>query len=207
MVVDVPLADDGRKKASLLAEEMRKHVSEHIKIDCPTRKTEVRLTGIDNTITPEEITSRIMELTGQSPADIRIGRVAKKGRSSSVVIAMHPDSAIRLSNIRRIDFGWSTATIKIMEERPIQCFRCLQFGHIRRECTAAEDMSDRCYTCGKKGHIAARCEATPACVIFGPEVQPHRMGGKDCLKAQGIVTRTRNKGRTTSGGNQHRDNG
>lgn len=207
MVVEVPLTDDGRKKASLLAEEMRKHVPADVRIDCPIRKTEVRITGIDGTITPAEITSKIAELTGQPSADIRIGRVAKQGRSSSAVIAMHPDSAIRLSNMRRIDLGWSTATIKTMEERPIQCFRCLQFGHIKRECTADEDMSDRCYRCGEKGHIAARCEAAPACVICGPEVQPHRMGGKDCLKAQRIVMRTANKERKTPGGNRHRDNG
>lgn len=78
--------------------------------------------------------------------------------------------------------GWSNVRIDILEPRQLQCFRCLQKGHVRNACPNAESRSDICYRCSQAGHLARACTGKPHCVLckeLGLDAT-HRIGGAAC---------------------------
>lgn len=78
-----------------------------------------------------------------------------------------PTGAIRkLAQAGRIPIGWSTAKIGAIARRPLQCYRCLEIGHVRRTCTSKEDRGYLCYRYGGSGHRAVGCTAAnPNCLL------------------------------------------
>lgn len=85
-----------------------------------------------------------------------------------------------------------------MEPHPLQCFRCLEGGHVRDQCKSETDRSRRCYRCGKEGHKAQQCDDAPKCPVCADLGRPanHRAGNKACTSAR-IKRRTRPPGQTT----------
>ncbi|XP_020296919.1 uncharacterized protein LOC109861611 [Pseudomyrmex gracilis] len=81
--------------------------------------------------------------------------------------------------------GWLRAPVEALEQRPLQCHRCLRREHVIATCTYTaleEDRRSRCYRCGKKGHGVATCDAAPHCPLCTDLGRPaaHRLGGKAC---------------------------
>ena len=53
--------------------------------------------------------------------------------------------------------------------REVKCHRCLQIGHISRNCTARKEISvARCFKCGQTGHWARSCTKSGSLDAFGP---------------------------------------
>ncbi|KAK9686487.1 Zinc knuckle [Popillia japonica] len=44
-----------------------------------------------------------------------------------------------------------------------RCFKCLEYSHKTRDCTAKVDRSDECYKCGSKGHRSKECKNEEKC--------------------------------------------
>jgi len=72
--------------------------------------------------------------------------------------------------------------VEALPERPMQCFKCMQKGHIRAACPNNDDHSDKCYRCGVAGHRARECTAPSNCVLCERAGRPanHRIGGPAC---------------------------
>lgn len=45
-----------------------------------------------------------------------------------------------------------------------ECYRCLDYGHIARNCQA-QDRSNTCLKCGKAGHKIAECKNNACCIL------------------------------------------
>ena len=66
----------------------------------------------------------------------------------------------------KINIGRSTARISPLPARQLQCFRCMESGHVLRACKSAVDRTERCYRYGAKGHRARDCSArVPKCLV------------------------------------------
>lgn len=61
---------------------------------------------------------------------------------------------------------WVTARVKLLQSRPMQCYRCLQKGHVRAQCTSDVDRSEQCYRYGQPGHRAVKCTSEPKCSLW-----------------------------------------
>lgn len=70
----------------------------------------------------------------------------------------------------------------LLKARPVQCFRCWKFGHVRFACKEAADRTGHCFRCGKLGHRSSECSAAPHCVICAEVNLPsdHRLGSIKC---------------------------
>ncbi|KYN50417.1 hypothetical protein ALC57_00054, partial [Trachymyrmex cornetzi] len=66
--------------------------------------------------------------------------------------------------------------------RIMLCHRCLEPGHIKKQCNSETDRSALCYRCGLSGHIAKGCTEQVFCPVCSAKnvKANHRMGGPAC---------------------------
>jgi hypothetical protein len=107
-----------------------------------------------------------------TPAEVKVGQIrpAPSGVHSAWVQCPLA-SANQIAGVGRVRMGWMVARATLLTQRPLQCFRCLERGHVRERCTSQVDRSGACYRCGKPGHVARACTAQngscPACQVAG----------------------------------------
>ncbi|RLU14686.1 hypothetical protein DMN91_013071 [Ooceraea biroi] len=182
-VFEIP-GSEGDAKADAFAASLREVFkdSDTVRIARPMRKMELRLRRLVESIASQDVVSAITTTYGCSSSDVDTGvlRRAPHGlydlwvRVPTVVgTKMLADSTLQV--------GWTLASVVQLEPRKLQCFRCLEFGHVKLNCKNT-DHSDLCYRCGTTGHLARLCTALPCCFMCKTRGLPtgHRMGGQAC---------------------------
>ncbi|KMQ85415.1 putative 50 kda protein in type i retrotransposable element r1dm [Lasius niger] len=91
-------------------------------------------------------------------------------------------AANKIVDLGKIQIGWAIATAQLLDARPLQCFKCLEGGHVRARCPNTADRSQQCYRCGKDDHKAKECREAASCTVCKDRGLPanHRIGGKAC---------------------------
>lgn len=72
----------------------------------------------------------------------------------------------------------------IMEAMPVsvdrqRCYRCLERGHLARDCQSPVDRQQACIRCGADGHYAKSCTSEIKCAACNG---PHRIGHISCAR-------------------------
>ncbi|EFN82477.1 hypothetical protein EAI_09436, partial [Harpegnathos saltator] len=65
--------------------------------------------------------------------------------------------------------GWGRAQVRVLEDRPLQCCKCLHFGHMAATCQTENGLAGRCFRCGGAGHVAQGCAAAVRCPLCDKE--------------------------------------
>jgi hypothetical protein len=177
-VLELP-GDRNREKATALATQLTRILDPNkVRVATPFRTAEAMVIGMDVSVTKEEIRNTLAAEGGCKAEDVQLGEVrsARNGLGSSWMRG--PAGAVRrLAQAGKARIGWSTAKIEDLARRPLQCYKCLEFGHVRGTCTSAEERGHLCYRCGGSGHRARGCTtASPKCLLC----EAHRMGGPIC---------------------------
>jgi hypothetical protein len=185
---------DASSKASRLAEKMAGALRDPAKVTVPRKMAQLRATGLEDLITLEEVVAAVAEAGGCQAAEVSLGVIRAAPRSLGSVWVRCPLTAARKiggssSGGRdapggKLYIGWSAARgVSPLPARQLQCYKCLETGHVRRDCPLAVDRSDRCYRCGMEGHRARDCLARvpkcPVCADLGLPAS-HRLGSPAC---------------------------
>lgn len=95
-------------------------------------------------------------------------------------------TANKIATATQMKIGWALVRVELLDNRPLQCYKCLEGGHVRQRCPNKIDRSDRCYRCGESGHTARKCEAALKCPVCSDKNLPsnHRTGGRACIPVQ-----------------------
>lgn len=157
---------------------------EEIAITRPTTMAEIRIYGLDESVTMDEIKSIVVNYGDCSDEEIRIGQIKWMYNGLGMTWVRCPlATANKMAKDGRIRIGWTVARVEILAKRPLQCYRCWEFGHVRFSCSAKVDRQGHCYNCGIQGHSAKACNSRePRCILCEERRQPanHRIGSRFC---------------------------
>lgn len=152
-------------------------------ISRPRKTATIRLVGLDYSVTKEKVMSAVANIGG-CPADaISVSDILLGPRGMmSAVVRCPCDLAKKIVDKGRILVGWTSASVRILEERPLRCYRCLGLGHIRSRCPSETVREHLCFRCGCEGLKAYTCKSELRCIVCTDAKKPacHLMGGADC---------------------------
>lgn len=186
ILIQIP-GSEGNKKAELLAEKLQSRLEDEARIALPVIKGELRIIGLDDSVTKEEVVAEIARLGECKINNIKTGDIRIMRNGLGFIWAQCPlNAAVKVAKNGKIKLGWSIVRVELLKARPKQCFKCWQFGHLRQACTSSKDYSKLCYKCGSEGHWAPKCENDPKCVICSEANREanHRIGSLACKAIQ-----------------------
>lgn len=136
--------------ANALAEKLRESLDkEVVLISRPEKCVELHITGLDDSATKEDVIAAVAEVGGCTKEAIKAGDVIRlPNRKDGTIWLRCPIAAAKKATERRLLVGWVSVQVKILEPRPLRCFRCLEPGHMGIQCTSDIDRSRLCFCCG-----------------------------------------------------------
>lgn len=188
LMYEIP-GENSSELADKLACKLRQTLigKEGVKVQRPTKTAEIRVKGLDETVTPAEIRETIAREGECEEEEIAIGEVKMSPSGIGTVWARCPVKAANIAARKgQIQIGWALTRVELLEDRPLQCYKCLEGGHVRARCPNKIDRSGNCYRCGQEGHQAKNCVAPVHCSVCSDRNLPsnHRTGRKACTPVQ-----------------------
>ncbi|XP_029162275.1 uncharacterized protein LOC114933871 [Nylanderia fulva] len=105
---------------------------------------ELRFRGLDESIRTPEVREAIARNGNCEEVDVHTGEIKKTPGGMGIVWVRCPLRAANLiMKTGTVKIGWAIARAELLEARPLQCYKCLERGHVRARCpnntTAAVD--------------------------------------------------------------------
>ncbi|KYQ55824.1 Gag-Pol polyprotein [Trachymyrmex zeteki] len=184
LLLEIPGIDSSNKAnelASKLKEAFRER--ENILISRPEKMAEIRIRDIEESVSKEDI-SQIITTIGKCPREIlKLGDIIPAFNGLGTLWIRCPLVVAKLvTSKRRIRIGWTMSRVELLPERGVQCYSCLEMGHVRSQCRNDKDRGRTCFRCGQEGHLAKECRLQAHCIICADRQvrADHRMGGPSC---------------------------
>nr|XP_053600403.1 uncharacterized protein LOC128669528 [Plodia interpunctella] len=182
-LLEIPGLDRGAK-ADALAKRLGEVLdAATVKVSRPVKCAELRVLGLDDSASQEEVQAAVAGVGGCAVDAVRVGeiRLGRSGKGTAWVRC--PVEVARKVMAGPLVVGWVSTKVIVLPPKPLRCFRCLETGHVREECTAEVDRSGLCYRCGSTGHLARDCDSAPRCTVCAEAGRraDHRVGGKACV--------------------------
>lgn len=171
------------EKADLFAGKLRSVLEGEATVTRPVLKGELRIWGLDDSVGTEEVTCVVADCGGCLPAEVVAGAISRMPNGlGSVWVRCPLAAAVKTAATGKLRIGWTNARVELLNARPIQCYKCWQFGHVRNACKADTDRSFACFRCGQFGHRARDCMEAAHCVVCAHAGYNanHRMGSSNC---------------------------
>lgn len=177
------MGKDSTERANRLASHIREVLKDEADVRRPIRQARLRLSGMDDSVTVDEVISTMANAGSCSEEDIRAGelRLGYNGLNQ-IFVQMPLAAALKIADHRRIRMGWSSVRVDLLRERPSQCYKCWDFGHVRGTCRSTIDYTGRCFGCGGVGHSVKDCTAELRCLVCANrgDSSSHRIGSAAC---------------------------
>lgn len=145
---------------------------------------ELRVMDLDDSVGSLDVIKAITLVGGCSAEDIKLGSMNRAPNGLGSIWLRCPLAAVnKVSQGGRVQVDWCRARVSLLDARPLQCYRCLEVGHVQANCRNKKDRRGQCYRCGQEGHLARECDAvSPNCAVCADEGRPanHRARGKAC---------------------------
>jgi len=153
-------------KADALASRLREVIGQNAVIARPIVKADIRVSGFDESVIEDELIAAVTDAGDCLASEIRVSPFRPMRDGLNLAWIKCPlVAAIKLAKMGRLNIGWSVARVEMMQSRPVQCYKCWHFGHVRNKCESAMDRTNHCFKCGNPNHTSYNCLSDPYCVI------------------------------------------
>lgn len=181
MILELKKSQDGN--TNKYKEELTKVLGDQANVKLVGSEKTVVVKDLDEVTTKEEIVEAINGIAPNYKLTLDVVRSLRKGFAGTQVAMLSLPSklAFDLINLGKIKVGWVVCRLR-ENTTPIRCFKCLEHGHIAKNCLSKVDRSKCCINCGKGGHTAKMCREKPECAICvtnGLDAN-HPTGGRQC---------------------------
>ncbi|CAG9569815.1 unnamed protein product [Danaus chrysippus] len=171
-------------KADTLAEKLKAVLSpDMVKVQRPMMRTDFRVSGLDDSVKPEEVAEAIAKLAACEVGYVRAGRI---GPAGATIVSCPTTSAKKVVDAGRVVIGWTSARVVPIMRKQQRCYRCLGVGHVGAICISETDRSRQCLRCGQEGHAVRDCKQDPHCVLCAEAKKPaaHQTGEQGCTSCK-----------------------
>jgi len=178
ILIEIP-DSEGTMKTDALASRLCEVIGQNAVVARPGVMADVRVSGFDESVTKDELIAVLTEIGGSS--DIRVSPF-RPIRNGLTWIRCPLVSAIKLVRKSKLNIGWFVACVEMMRSRPVQCYKCWNFGHVHNQCSSDIDRTNHCFKCGNPNHTSYSCLSDAYCVIcadLGHDTT-HRIGSTAC---------------------------
>ncbi|KYQ49221.1 Gag-Pol polyprotein [Trachymyrmex zeteki] len=184
LLLEIP-GMESQEKANELANKLREafRERENVLISRPEKMADIRIRDLEESVTRDDIIQTIVA-EGKCPRDtVKLGEIVAAVNGLGTMWVRCPLAAAKIiTKERRIRIGWTKVRVELLPERMVQCYRCLELGHVRNQCRNEKDRGRTCYRCGQEGHLARECVGKAQCLLCSERKlkADHRMGGPAC---------------------------
>lgn len=181
-------------KADLFARHIKEVLGAEARVGRPFVKGEIRIIGLDDSVTQEEVALRVSQLGSCDRTSIKVGaiRIMRNGMGAAWV-QCPLTAANKVAGLKKIQIGLTVAKVELLAARPIQCYKCWEYGHTRLKCESSRDLAGACFRCGGRGHPASSCMAPAKCPLCELDnvAHNHRFGSLLCRYRLNGAVKTR----------------
>lgn len=155
-----------------------------VEVSRPMKRTELRITGLDDSTTSDEVAAAIAAKGGCAIDQVKVGVVRRTPHGTRLVWVRCPISAAKLVTKERwLQLGWIGVRVTLLQPRESRCYPCMEVGHTRQSCKSVVDRSSLCFGYGKNGHKVVECISAPHWPLCAEADKPadHRLGSRACV--------------------------
>ncbi|PZC81834.1 hypothetical protein B5X24_HaOG211847 [Helicoverpa armigera] len=129
-MVEVPGAASGLA-ADALGERLRATINaDGSRVSRPYKCADLRILGLDDSVTAEEVVAAVARTGGCSADEVKAGTIRPDFRGmSTITVSCSVAAAKTIVDGRRLLVGWVSAQVKLLDPRPLRCFRCQVWHH------------------------------------------------------------------------------
>ncbi|CAK1577943.1 unnamed protein product [Parnassius mnemosyne] len=183
-MLEIPGESSGATADALAAKLRASLDADEARVSRPVRCADLRIMGLDDSVSEKELVAAVARCGGCTTDQVRSGAIRPDQQGMHAATVCCPVTAAKtIVEGRRLLVGWVSAQVKLLEPRPLRCYRCLVGHHVSVKCASEVDRSGLCFRCCQPGHISATCCATPHCDACAATGKPadHRAGSKACV--------------------------
>jgi len=185
---------EGAVKADSLVSRLREVIGDSAVVSRPVVKADLKISGFDESVLKDEVITVLTESGECLASDVRVGPFRPMRNGLLMTWVQCPlSAALKISRKNKVNLGWSIARVELMRARPVQCFKCWHFGHVRNNCESVTDRTGHCFRCGGNNHTSYTCLANPFCVVCSESGfdSSHRLGSPACSAMTGAQVGSR----------------
>lgn len=119
---------------------------ENLKISCPCKKTEIRISERQ-----VEIAASVSAAGDCNPVEVRQDEIRSWSPTNSIWVQCLMTAARRITLTGKLKVGCVSEKVEFFLPRPLQRYRCLEPSHVREQCSSSVDRS-RLYLRRKGSH-------------------------------------------------------
>ncbi|KAL7724943.1 hypothetical protein ACLKA6_002307 [Drosophila palustris] len=130
-----------------------------------SHRVTIECKDLDEITTAKDIVDALRSQMGITDAAVDDINLRKGyGGTQTASIRLPAESARKALSAVLLKVGW--VRCRLRERVNItKCYRCLEFGHLAKQCRSEVDRSKLCRRCGKDGHLAKDCKEEPQCMF------------------------------------------
>uniref|UniRef100_A0A182M3F6 CCHC-type domain-containing protein n=1 Tax=Anopheles culicifacies TaxID=139723 RepID=A0A182M3F6_9DIPT len=143
-----------------------------------TQMGELFVTNIDPLAEEDDVRSALESLLGSPTGATSISMWELRDGTKRARVRLPLANARKLKD-QKLILCQCVSFIKeaLISPEKQRCFRCLELGHMARDCRSQIDRQEVCIRCGQPGHHAKNCSAEVRCAACSG---PHRIGHSAC---------------------------